>query len=87
MRKNRRKEENHMSTKYRLVIKYVITSINDSMIPVCSKSFTSITSITRRRLNLLAFNFNKNHDSPKEKRGGKRANQDSIDTTESIRSR
>lgn len=85
-RKNRRKEENQSNTKDRLVIRYVIPSVNEGMIPVCSKSFTSITSISRRRLNLLSFKFNKNHASPKEKRGGKRINQDSIDTTESIKS-
>lgn len=83
-RKNWRKEKNQRNTKDRLVIKYVIPWHDSSVFKTVY--FHYIQLYSRNCLNLLAFNFNKNHDSPKEKREGKSANQDSIDTTESIRS-
>lgn len=45
---NRRKLENQKNTRDKLVVKYFIPSINGDMIPVCLKSFTSITSFTHR---------------------------------------
>jgi len=54
------------------------------MINVCANVFSSITSLTRRRLNKICKNCNVHHQSPKEKRGGKHLNTSDIEVTLSI---
>lgn len=58
----------------RIVANYFIPVIMGNMQKVCAKAFSSITSISRRRLNIINKNFMLTHSSPVEKRGGYRQN-------------
>ncbi|XP_060880782.1 uncharacterized protein LOC132952496 [Metopolophium dirhodum] len=67
----------------RNTIKYFIPT-KEGKIPVCAAVFSSITSISRKRLNIIAKNFQLDLCSPKEKRGGKHENPIDQKVTESI---
>lgn len=54
------------------------------MLNVCAQAFSDVTSIKRRRLNLISKHFHVNHTSPKENRGGKYPNASEIEVTLSI---
>lgn len=54
----------------RTVIYYFIPKEKGDLIRVCLNAFVGITSITRKRLNLLASKFKNTHTSPIESRGG-----------------
>lgn len=58
----------------RIVANYFIPVIMGNMLKVCADSFSSITSISRRRLNIINKKFMLTHSSPVEKRGGYRPN-------------
>lgn len=73
----------NLSKNNRLVVKYFIPLENEK-IPVCAKSFSDITGITRRRLNILSNSFRKTHSSPKEIIGGARITPLDTSTTVSI---
>ena len=68
----------------RTVTNYFIPASNGNMVKVCGEAFSSITSLTRRRLNLVTKTFNINHSSPVEKRGGYRFNHTANEITQSI---
>jgi len=68
----------------RTVTNYFIPASNGHMVKVCAEAFSSITSLTRRRLNLVTKTFNINHSSPVEKRGGYRFNHTANEITQSI---
>lgn len=54
-------------------VKYFIPTTKGKIL-VCSTVFRSITSISRKCLNIIAANFMKDFYSPKEKRGESRLN-------------
>lgn len=62
-----RKKSNNST---RIVTKYFIPTINGDniMLKVCADVFCSITSVSRRRLNILNKTFLSNHCSPVEKK-------------------
>lgn len=67
----------------RNTVKYYIPTKEGKM-PVCAAVFSSITSISRKRLNIIAKNFKLDLCSPKEKRGGKHENPIDQQVTASI---
>jgi len=71
--------------KDRNTIKYFIPTLQGK-IPICSTVFRSITSVTRKRLNIIANNYMKNNNlgSPIEKRGGSRLSLQDEQITNSI---
>lgn len=69
----------------RIVSNYFISSTNGNLIKVCADVFCSITSVSRRRLNILNKTFLSNHSSPMEKRGSHRINLVDDDISESIK--
>jgi len=54
----------------RTVVTYFIPNNKGKNIQVCLNAFVKITTITRRRLNILALRFKDSNESPKELRGG-----------------
>lgn len=58
----------------RIVANYFIPVIMGNMQKVFAEAFSSITSISRRRLNIINKEFMLTHSSPVEKRGGYRQN-------------
>lgn len=52
------------------VVSYFVPTEKGDLIQVCLNAFVGITSITRRRLNILASKFKNTHASPKESSGG-----------------
>lgn len=84
VRKAKRTNQKKTTRTDRVAIKYFIPNVNGDMIRVCAQAFRDIISFTRRRLNIICKNFNDNHQSPKEKRGGKHLNASDIEVTLSI---
>jgi len=84
LRTDRRKiNETKNNSTDRNTIKYCIPT-KEGKIPVCAAVFSSINSISRKRLNIIANNFQLDLCSPKEKRGGKHENPIDQQVTESI---
>jgi len=84
LRTERRKiNETKNNSTDRNTIKYCIPT-KEGKIPVCAAVFSSITSISRKRLNIIANNFQLDLCSPKEKRGSKHENPIDQQVTESI---
>lgn len=67
----------------RNTVKYYIPT-KEGKIAVCASAFRSISSISRKRLNIISKNFQLDLCSPIEKRGGKRENPIDQQVTESI---
>jgi len=65
-KRTNRKTTNRMN---QTVTYYFIPASNGNMVKVCGEAFSSITSLNRRRLNLVTKTFNINHSSPVEKEG------------------
>lgn len=68
----------------RVTTKYFIPNLSGDMLNACAQAFSDVTSIKRRRLNLISKHFHVNHTSPKENRGGKYPNASEIEVTLSI---
>lgn len=69
----------------RIVTKYFIPSSNGNMLKVYADVFYSITTVSRRRLNILNRLFLSKHCSPMEKRGSHRLSQVDDEISESIK--
>lgn len=69
----------------RTVTNYFIPAINGVMVKVCGVAFSSVTSLSKRRLNLVTKTFNITHSSPVKKRGGYHYNYIATETTQSIK--
>jgi len=84
LRTDRRKiNESRNNSIDRNTVKYCIPT-KEGKIPVCAAVFSSITSISRKRFNIIAYNFHLDLCSPKEKRGGKHENPIDQQVTASI---
>jgi len=68
--KPKRKNRGKGIRQERTVVSYFVPTEKGDLIQVCLNAFVGITSITRRRLNILASTFKNTHASPKESRGG-----------------
>ncbi|CAI6352095.1 unnamed protein product [Macrosiphum euphorbiae] len=68
VRKAKRTNNKKTTRNDRVATKYFIPNVNGDMINVCAHAFSDITSLTRRRLNIICKNFNVHHQSPKEKK-------------------
>lgn len=68
-----------------MVVKYFIPQKRGNLIPVCLDAFFSVTSITRRRLNIGSKTFKQNHSSSTEKRGGIRVDLIQDEITDSVK--
>lgn len=79
-RKDRRKTDRED----RLLINYFIPNAQGEKVRVCLNAFTSITTINRKRLNLISKTFKNTYLSPVEKRGGARITAQSVQITNSI---
>lgn len=80
----KRTDRKKTNRSYRMVVKYFIPHIRGNLIPVCLDAFSSVTSITRRRLNIISKIFKQNHSSPTEKRGGIRVDLIQDEITDSM---
>lgn len=81
-RTNRKKMNSKRIT--RAVYKYFIPTSEGERVHVCLDAFLSVTTTTRRRINILGRHFFDNQVTPVEKRGGCRITQKSIEISESI---
>jgi hypothetical protein len=81
----KRTDRKKTNRSHRMVVKYFIPQIRGNLIPVCLDAFSSVTSITRRRLNIISKTFKQNHSSPTEKRGGIRVDLIQDEITDSIK--
>lgn len=68
----------------RISIKYFMINSEGKQMPICSKSFESITCIKRRRLNLIGKRFLSSMENPTERRGGSRLTDKDVDLSMSI---
>lgn len=80
----KRKDRRTSNRGDRLNVKYYIPTADKEKTRICLNAFSSITTIKRKRLNLIAKNFKTNYLSPSEKRGGARITEKSEEITNSI---
>lgn len=82
--KVKRTDRRKTNRKERILINYFIPTKEGDKYRVCLNAFSSITSIKRKRLNIIARNFKTTQLSPTEKRGGSRVSTKSEEITRSI---
>lgn len=80
-----RRPRNNNKTRVRLfTTQYFIRKVNGQIVHVCSKTFLSVTKITRRRINSLVKYFCEKGESRPERRGGSRIKPKDVEIVDSV---